>query len=103
MVVISIPHHTGFAAGDAFEILPGNSKNQNCKSEGFILLELSLAIPAKKVLRQLRLICPKTFDIYFITQWTAFPLNKFSSDLDFHHENLYSELLVYYAYLKRVI
>lgn len=63
----------------------------------------SLALPAKKVLRQLRLICPKPFDIYFITQWTAFSLNKFSSDLDFHHENLYSELLVYYAYLKRVI
>lgn len=63
----------------------------------------SLATSAKKVLRQLRFICSRPFDIYFITQWTAFSLNKFSTDLDFHHENLYSELLVYYAYLKRVI
>jgi len=63
----------------------------------------SLVTSDKKVLRQLRFICPRPFDIYFITQWTAFSLNKFSTDLDFHHENLYSELLVYYAYLKRVI
>lgn len=99
----SPPHRVCYWRYKAFESLPGNSINQNCKSEGFLLPELSSAISVKKVLRQLRLVCPKPFDIYFITGWTALPFNKFSSDLDFHHENLYSELLVYYTYLKRVI